>query len=86
MSKCLQLVLYGMITGYEVPRMLSRFARPQSPERDTSDNAEADAAHTRPEIELQCTPGNELESPMNQRVREIVDAAKKSGCRVSPRN
>ena len=34
-SKCIQLIMYGLIAGYELPRMASRFKTPKFPETGT---------------------------------------------------
>lgn len=33
-SKCIQLIMYGLIAGYELPRMASRFKTSKFPEPD----------------------------------------------------
>ena len=32
-SKCIQLIMYGLIAGYELPRMASRFKSHKFPEK-----------------------------------------------------
>lgn len=36
-SKCIQLIIYGLIAGYELPRMASRFKPTKFPENDYPD-------------------------------------------------
>lgn len=77
-SKCLQLIMYGVIAGYETPRMLSKFTRPKLPDYGR-EQAKLGAIYREPYPGLQCNPGEELETPSQHRIREIVDQAKKLG-------
>ena len=36
-SKCFQLIMYGLIAGYELPRIASRFKSSKFPENDYPD-------------------------------------------------
>lgn len=36
-SKCFQLIMYGLIAGYELPRAVSRFKYPKFPENGYPD-------------------------------------------------
>ena len=36
-SKCIQLIMYGLIVGYELPRMASRFKSHEFPENGYPD-------------------------------------------------
>lgn len=54
-SKCLQLVLYGLIVGYEFPRMKAKFSASKQPKITLK---------TQNMPVLQCNPGKELE-PIN---------------------
>lgn len=61
-SKCIQLAMYGIIAGYELPRMISRFSPPKFPGTDRKDKVKLNAIYTTPYPELHCEPGNELEN------------------------
>jgi len=56
-SKFIQLIMYGLIAGYELPRMASRFKPPKFPE-----NGYPDIPLSLREPLLQCNPGKELEN------------------------
>ena len=56
-SKCFQLIMYGLIVGYELPRMASRFKSHEFPENDYPD-----IPLSLREPLLQCNPGKELEN------------------------
>lgn len=56
-SKCIQLIMYGLIAGYELPRMASRFKPPKFSENDYPD-----IPLSLREPLLQCNPGKELEN------------------------
>jgi hypothetical protein len=52
-SKCLQLVLYGLIVGYEIPRMEAKFSALKQPKI---------ILNSQDMPVLQCNPGKELET------------------------
>lgn len=60
-SKCIQLIMYGLIAGYELPRMASRFKPPKFPENDYPD-IPLSLRGSLQEPVLQCNPGKELEN------------------------
>ena len=66
--------MYGVIAGYETPRMLSKFTRPKLPDYGR-DQAKLGAIYREPYSGLHCNPGEELETP----IREIVEQANKLG-------
>ena len=60
-SKCIQLIMYGLIAGYELPRMASRFKTPKLPENEYRDIPLILREPLREPV-LQCNPGKELEN------------------------
>lgn len=52
-SRCFQLILYGIIAGYEIPRMVSRFTVQPEPDEPIV---------TRKMPDWQCDPGSEMEA------------------------
>lgn len=61
-SKCFQLIMYGFIAGYELPRMASRFKTSKFPENECRDIPLSLRDPLR-ESGLLCNPGKELENP-----------------------
>lgn len=59
-SKCFQLIMYGLIAGYELPRMASRFKNLQVPENACADVPISPSVPLR-EFGLPCNQGKELE-------------------------
>ena len=59
-SKCIQFIMYGIIVGYELPRMMSRF----SPQKTTAFPIDRlpDTGKIREMPELQCNPGHEMDN------------------------
>ena len=55
-SKCIQLIMYGLIVGYELPRMASRFKSHKFPENDYPDIPLSLREPLREPV-LQCNPG-----------------------------
>lgn len=60
-SKCIQLIMYGLIAGYELPRMVSRFKTSKFPENENPDIPLSLREPLREPV-LQCNPGKELEN------------------------
>jgi hypothetical protein len=57
-SKCIQLIMYGLIAGYELPRMASRFKTSKFPEPDIPLSLREPLR----EPVLRCNPGKKLEN------------------------
>lgn len=60
-SKCIQLIMYGLIAGYELPRMASRFKSSKFPENGYPDIPLSLREPLREPV-LQCNPGKELKN------------------------
>ena len=60
-SKCFQLIMYGLIVGYELPRMASRFKSHEFPENDYRVIPLSLREPLREPV-LRCNPGKELEN------------------------
>lgn len=60
-SKCFQLIIYGLIAGYELPRMASRFKSSKFLETGYPDIPLSLREPLREPV-LQCNPGKELKN------------------------